>query len=325
MEAGARIHFIPESCSTLIKRIIYLFDLLFQLKPDIIHSWSIHDNAYAGLLGRLLNIKTIIGSVRGSLSGTGFKYLSFLKKTCALRLVPRLMVNSPTIKKELINYGISRNKIFFLPNCIRPPDQANIKSSFIIPSLIDGEEIICTVGNLRKNKNHSLFIKLMKQLIISKPNVNGWIIGQSVADEPQMYNELESEIKTAGLSESVYLLGFQKNVLPFINKCSVFVMTSITEGMPNVIMEAMSLSKPIVSSKVGAIPQLIINKSNGYLINDQNPKNYANAIMHILDNPNIASDMGEASKKLLIQNYSTSSMVARLSTYYLDSFNINHV
>ena len=172
---------------------IFLYRLLLKIKPQVIHSWSIHDNIYAGIIGRLLKVPSTFGSVRGSLHGSTFIQSTLLMKLVSLIWVDKIVVNALSIKKELIATGIPLKRIIFLPNCVEI-DQISFpdKKNNILEDK-DKELIVCTIGNLRKNKNHLFFVKIMDSLIKSGANVKGWIVGQPVPDEPQLENVIREK------------------------------------------------------------------------------------------------------------------------------------
>ena len=88
-----QVIFIPKKKTSIFSRLLYLFNIIKKIDPFCIHSWSVHDNAYAGILGKLMGIPVIIGSVRGSLKNTSFERLPSYFKWISLISVPKLVVN----------------------------------------------------------------------------------------------------------------------------------------------------------------------------------------------------------------------------------------
>jgi len=240
---GVKLYYIPESKNSIKKKLLFLFKLVRMVKPSIIYSWTVYDNAYAGIISKIFNIKSI-GSVRGSLINTGFSKISNLMKYACIRSVSLMVINAYEFKNELTDFGLKSDKIKYMPNFV---ELNNMKNDFKKNQKI----IISTIGNLRKNKNHSLFIEIMQGIIDSYPNANGWIIGQPVDDEPETEIDLLDQIKLMGLNNNVSLLGFQDDTLKLLRKSNVFVLTSLSEGTPNAVLEAMSIGLTVVTSNVG--------------------------------------------------------------------------
>lgn len=284
ISSGVSVHTIPNSIKSIPTRMIFLYYLLIKIKPHIIHSWSIHDNIYAGIVGRLLNISTIIGSVRGSLYGTGFIQSPLIIKLISLIWVHKIVVNALSIKNELIAINIPIKKILFLPNCVEIESGNYVKKVHPLSENGNEEIIICTIGNLRKNKNHLLFIDILDNVIKSVGNVSGWIVGQPVLDEPQIKDELKSRIEFLGHENRILLLGFQNDVIQLLRKSCIFVFTSFSEGTPNAILEAMALKVPVISSNVGGISKLITHGQNGFILDTDDRVGYEKTIISLLEN-----------------------------------------
>ncbi len=309
---GVKLYFIPKNVNSIPKRFIYLFYLLKKINPILIHSWTIHDNAYAGILGSLLKIKSL-GSLRGSIFGTGFSKLSKFYKQIALRSVDNLLVNAKTLKLEAIDYGIPKSKIKYIPNSVEISTEKNIN---------ERELIVCSIGNLRKNKNHSLFIDIMSNVLESIPSARGWIIGQPVQDEPDVENELQSKIEVLELQGRVQLLGFQPDILNLLRKCSVLVLTSISEGMPNVVLEAMSIGIPVVASNVGGVTQLISHEESGLLCNIKNKNEFVDSIIKLLKQTDYNSKLGKCGMKFVVASHSPEKNVDNFNSLYFDLLGI---
>tara|TARA_Y100001980_G_C14555572_1_gene344425 strand:+ start:2670 stop:3767 length:1098 start_codon:yes stop_codon:yes gene_type:complete len=309
---GVKLYFLPKDKKTILERFIYLYKLVKKINPILIHSWTIHDNAYAGILGKILNIKSV-GSMRGSMYGTGFTNLSYVLKQTSLRIVDVLIVNAKSLKKEAIDFGLPEKKIKYISNCVEVyKDNRTISKEFIV----------CCIGNLRKNKNHSFFINIMKDVIDDIPLAKGWIIGQPVDDEPNVQNELTNEIRIHQLEEKVYLLGFQSNIIKLLKKCSILVVSSKSEGMPNVVLEAMSIGIPVISSNVGGLSELIHHGKNGLLCSIKNKTEFADAIKLLLTKTHLNRKLGANGKKFILARYLPSRTVHRFNNFYFDLLGI---
>ena len=306
---GATVYFIPKHIKSIHQRLWFLYHWIKDINPTAIHSWSIHDNAYAGLLGKILGIPKVIGSVRGSLTGTGFKSLTPVKKWASLYWTDVLIVNAKSIYQELKCKNIPIKKIMYLLNAIEIP--ANLK-----PNRNHAKPIICTIGNLRKNKNHSLFVRIMKEVITQIPNAEGWIIGQPVDDEPDHKSKLESEIDSFGLEEKVKLLGFRSDTKSLLKESSVFILPSISEGHPNTILEALSEGIPVVASDVGGIPEIIQNGENGYLLRPTDEPGFIEAIIRLLTNNDIWHRISQNGLSKIKKDYNSLKIVKQLNELY---------
>ena len=103
--AGCDVEILPESVRGRLARLRYLVGLCRSWRPDVLHSWTPHDNVYAGVAGRLLRIESL-GSVRGSLKREDVSLTAF-ERAAALRLPRRLLVNSPYLADEVASMGVA--------------------------------------------------------------------------------------------------------------------------------------------------------------------------------------------------------------------------
>lgn len=278
IKLNVELYNIPQDIDTIYKRIIFLYKILKKISPEIIHSWTIHDNIYAALIGRILNVKLTMGSIRGSLEGTGFSKLPKIFKWSSLHLVDIITTNTKSLRHEIINNSVPRKRIRLIRNGI---ETKKINQHKILST---SEPIICTIGNLRMNKNHECFIHIIHKIRAEIPNVRGWIIGQPVNDEPFHEHHLKKVIKKLKIEDSIELLGYHPQPQEMLEKASVFILPSMSEGSPNVILEAMSVGVPVVASNVGGIPEIINNGKNGYLFNFDDFNGFSDAAIELIRN-----------------------------------------
>ncbi|NQU83485.1 MAG: glycosyltransferase family 4 protein, partial [Parcubacteria group bacterium] len=96
----------------------------------------------------------------------------------------------------------------------------------------------------------------------------------------------------------------------------IFALTSVKEGMPYVILEAMAAGLPIIATRVGGIPEIIDNDVSGILIQPQSPEAIKNSIINLLNSPSKRNALGEQARKKLIENYNINKMVEKTQHLY---------
>ena len=311
MSLGVEIYFIPTSVNSIYKRLKYLINLIKRIKPILIHSWTIHDSSYAYLVGAYLGISKTFGSVRGSIYGTSFAKLPEFYKISSIRLIPRIFVNTLSIKNELIDYGVNRSKISVIANAVEPRHLTD----YVIDK---NTPVICTIGNLRDNKNHETFVKIMKNVVEIFPKAEGWIIGQPVPDEPNQEKKIKKLIGELNLSNSVKLMGFKSNSMSYLEKASVFILLSKNEGQPNVILEAMSLGVPVVASNAGGIPEIINHGENGFIYHNQKKHRFVNKIVELIKNPSKRKKIINKAHSDTILKHNPKKIVSLFRKFYDD-------
>ncbi len=156
------------------------------------------------------------------------------------------------------------------------------------------EKIICAVGRLNKQKRFDLLIDAFSAVNKQIPDYKLIIFG-----EGELRSELEERINSLNLSDKIFLPGTNPDVLKFLNKVSIFVLSSDYEGMPNVLMEAMALGLPCISTRCDMGPdELITDGENGILTDVGSSEQIAEAIVKIAENPELAAKLSKNAIKL---------------------------
>ena len=129
-------------------------------------------------------------------------------------------------------------------------------------------------------------------------------------------DSLKNQVRQMGLSDGVIFTGFLEDVPRIIATFDVAVLPSYFEGMGRVLLEAMAMEKPVVGTSVGGIPDLIEEGVNGYLVSPGNEKELASALLKILDDKNLAMEMGCAGRNKMTERFSAESMVRSIEQVY---------
>ncbi len=228
-----------------------LFKLRMVIKknsPDIIHSFLDVDNILAKIFGKIYG-KIIINSQRNCNPFRSKKRDFFERIT--RELADYQISNSYAAKKLVLAKGLFDypKKIYILPNCI--------EKKVIKNSVRENTELrIIAVGELSKQKNFSALMEALNGV----ENISLTIIGTG-----PLKNQLLNESKRYRVK--LNLLGFVDNVDEYIIQSDILFHTSLWDGMPNVVMEAMALKIPIIASDVGDVKRLIIDGKSGFLLN----------------------------------------------------------
>jgi glycosyltransferase involved in cell wall biosynthesis len=118
--------------------------------------------------------------------------------------------------------------------------------------------------------------------------------------EGELRKELEEQISSLGLEERIFLPGTDPQSVKVVNKAAVFVLSSDLEGMPNVLMEAMAMGVPCVSTRCDMGPEeLIENGKNGILVDVGSTQQIADSILEIINNPELSDELSTNARELL--------------------------
>jgi glycosyltransferase involved in cell wall biosynthesis len=148
------------------------------------------------------------------------------------------------------------------------------------------------VGTLNKNKNQPMAFKGLAKYIEQGGDATLWLCGDympGVCD--QYFDNLKGLAKELGISDRIYFLGWRKDVLTLIRQCDVAILTSISEGLPMCLLEAMCLKKPVIATRVGGVPELVRDGIDGFLVELGDIDAFVKAIT-ILDSAELRKRMG---------------------------------
>lgn len=191
----------------------------------------------------------------------------------------------PSEKIVKIYNGIDAEKLEFLP-------KEEARRLLLKQQPVNNEQqiIIGTVANFYKTKGLEYLIKAAHILNTSfKSQVPSFKI--LMIGEGKQRRKLESMIKEYSLEGTVILVGRISGAFKYLKAFDIFVLTSLKEGFPWIILEAMVSDVPIIATNVGALPEIIENGKEGILIQPKNPKILAEKIKILLTNPEIAQQL----------------------------------
>ena len=304
-------------------RIKYLFKAVRFMKEnqfDIVHAWTGTANVYGRLPAIIAGVPCILGGLAGRRTANDYRGLAYSLTNWRCS---GWVVNSQDIKKIAGKkiFFIEKTSIYVVPNGIGAAQTIFPQESYAFyKNLKSDRPVVGTVGRLTAVKNHMFFLKIAKALLLKGIKVDFWIIG----DGPLKKN-LYAFIKKYSLSDHVKLLGFRTDIDLALSNMNVFMLTSDSEGCPNVLLEAMRASVPIVSTNCGSLQNIVEEGKNGFLIPPGDSGAMAEKIEWLLKHPNQASEMGKNGKKIVEERFSMKTAVEQLTKVYIECLKKNMV
>ena len=128
--------------------------------------------------------------------------------------------------------------------------------------------------------------------------------------------KLEELIKKHNLENNFFLVGAIADACKYLKAFNVFVLPSVKEGFPWVILEAMAAEVPIVATKVGAIPEVIENNKNGILVEPRDSKAIAESIERLLKNRSLGDELAKAGRKTVMEKFSLEKMINEIEKLF---------
>ena len=247
---------------SILSVIFKLNKIIQKEKPKIIHTWMYHANLLGGIAALMANNKNIIWSIRRS----NLKYSEsistfFVMKIGALlsNIIPRKIVSvAESGVKNHEKYGYKKNKMIVIPNGF---DLIKLKRDLLQRKIIrrkldifDDQLIIGSVGRFHDSKDYESLVASAPAVIRKFKNIKYMLIGRDIDSKNFT---LMNWIAKTGYSSHFLLLGEINDVAKYMSAMDIFCLSSITEGFPNVVGEAMSMALPCVVTDVGDIKKLV--------------------------------------------------------------------
>jgi glycosyltransferase involved in cell wall biosynthesis len=278
---------------------------------DILHAHKFGSNVWATVLGTLARTPVVIAHEH-TWSYQGQPVRRFLDRELIARRSDAFIAVSREDRRRMIE--IERVKpadIVHLPNGIDgfpPPSGRDARAEL---GIAPDAPVVGTVSSLRPQKALDVLVRAVPLLLGEFPALRLLIVGHGTERRP-----LEALVEQLGLNEKVMLLGRRKDVPDLIEAFDVAASSSDFEGSPLAVMEYMEAGKPVVATRVGGVPDLVVDGLNGLLVEPQNPDALAAAIGDLLRDPGRAERMGEAGRERRRREFSLDVMVQRIERLY---------
>ncbi|MCO6451801.1 MAG: glycosyltransferase family 4 protein [Caldilineales bacterium] len=175
----------------------------------------------------------------------------------------------------------------------------------------DSQPVVSIIGRLDPIKGHSVFLETARLLLDQRPEIQFWVIGDG-----KLRKRLDAHSAGLGLTDAVKFWGYQNDIAPWIAASDVIVMPSFHESFGIVLIEAMSLAKPIVASAAGGIPEVVLDGHNGYLATPGDPRQLSERVLQMLSNPAAAVQLGLAGKDRVSKYFTTEQMALCMADLY---------
>jgi glycosyltransferase involved in cell wall biosynthesis len=261
------------------------------------------DVRVAGLAAQIVQTPVVLARHGMLLCGNKWKH-----KVTLTKLVDGIITNSNTIKESYRNYG------WFDDDFVKV-----IYNGIIIPETIvaynfsvrfPGKKIIYSAGRLSEQKG---FTWLIEAAAILKKTRNDLIF--AISGEGKLEADLKKQVANASLEDSFIFMGFTDNIYPYLKGCDLFVLASLFEGMPNVVMEAMAMQKAVIATDVNGARELMVDGKTGIIVPPKQPEALADAITKIIDKPEILAEFGKSGYERVTHEFTMNAMGNKLEEY----------
>lgn len=300
----------------------FLIKLFKKEKPDVVHVNSAKAGGIGSLAARLTGVPKIIftahgwefNSDRSAIEKIFFKFLSWI----TVLITHKTIAVSESIKKPLIGLPFIYNKFKVIWNGVKPIEflEKEEAKNFLASKnnkLDTTKKWIGATSELHPVKGIDVLINSAKEVLNKEENKDVQFL---VMGDGQLKEKLQKQINESGLSDNFILMGYVDNASQYLKALNIFVLSSHSEALSLAILEAGLSSTPVVATRVGGIPEVIIDNELGRLVEPANSTDLANAINEMLSNEDKAKNMAIALNKRVSTDFSYDNMLDKTVGLY---------
>ena len=316
--AGIPVH--PYRLTSLyaadsVRQGMRLMRWLRRERIEILHCHDLYANLFAAPCGRVARVRTVITSRRW------LHALPSRQLEIANRLVFRVghwvLVNSPAVARSVVTRdGVRPDKVITLSNFVGegafapplPSMKHAIRAELGIPA--DAFVVGC-IARLAPVKDHATLLVAISALCRRWPQLHLMLVGDG-----ESRAALEAQATQLGIGERVHFAGFRPNEPNLHHVFDISVLTSLSEGFPNSLVEAMAAGRPVVATAVGGNADAV-RPETGFLVSVGASAQLASAIERLISDDTLRERMGAAARDVAQEEYHAGSVIPRLEQLYL--------
>ncbi len=285
-------------------------------RSERVRIWHGHDyksNAL-GLLLRHFWPMRLVTTVHGWVKHTRRTPLYYRIDRLCLPRYERVVCVSPDLFAASRRAGVSRRRCVLIENGIDtdeyrrrcPPAAAPARAG--VPA---GRLVVGAVGRLSKEKGFDALIRAAGRLLREGLDFEVWIAGTG-----DRRAALEKLVGESGLGERVRLLGYRSDTIDLYHAMDVFALSSLREGLPNVVLEAMALGVPVVATRVAGVPRLVRDGVEGLVVAPGNEPELAAGLRRLLTDAPLRSRLAAQGRRTIEERYSFRARMEKVRALY---------
>ncbi len=318
-DAGVRTHVILEAERNPLSILRELSNYFRRTQVDVVHTHKYKDNILAALASIRHRVPYRVRTVHGAPEPfTGFQAFKMnayglLDGVANRWAVDRLLAVSFALREPLVErFGI--DKVTCIHNAVDvdrirvTTDLANLRKEL---GLDQHDFVIGTMGRLHPVKGLDVFLRAAR--IIKDHGKRAKFI---IAGDGPLRDQLQALAQQCGLAHEVMFLGHRSDGNNILGLMDLFVLPSLSEGIPLVLLEAMALARPVVATAVGGIPEVVEHEISGLLVAAGNHEDLAKGCLAVMDNPTLAQELGPAGRRRVEEAFSADVMAENVANVY---------
>jgi glycosyltransferase involved in cell wall biosynthesis len=287
----------------------------------VLHGWLHYSAALGAIAGSFAGVPTIVGSLRSERPGRFPWFYPRWRRALDVLTAPLLtyfIANSEAVREENRRWAfIPRSKLITIYNGLDAsrldcPDRDRLQVLKRELGLPPRAAVVGIVGRLFPEKDHHTFLQAARLVADVRADVHFLIVGDGA-----LQDAIQREIKELRLDGHVHLLGNRKDVLAVIRLMDVHVLTSVSEGFPNVLLEAAAVGTPVVTTAAGGAAEVVEEGVSGYVVPCGDSDALAKRVLALLDDPALRRRIAQAARDRVASLFAAPRIVAAIEASYL--------
>lgn len=294
------------------RAVLRLVGLLQREGFDLVHAHSLRAELAVVAAARLVRPRpAVIRSVHNT-----DDYYQRLPAAWLARLSGRLLDGaiaiSDAVAEHVVRAGLPSEKVRRIYYGLDPTPYATVGQA---TPASPAPPTIGMIARLAPQKGHRVLLESLPTIIEKLPDLRVELVGH---EHLTTIAELQAQASRLGVAERVSFSGFRDDLPALLERWDVMVLPSLWEGFGLVLLEAMAAGRPVVASRVGPIPEIVLHGETGLLVEPGQPGPLAEALLEVLENPRLAARLGAAGRQRVSQHFTLGKMVADTESLYTE-------
>jgi len=291
-----------------------LLELCRDLKIDIWHGHDYKSNLIGLLLKRFHKMK-LVTTAHGFTRETWRTRLYYHVDNLAMLGYDKVVAVSPKLVDHCARHGVNPDRLTYIPNAIDSAEYQRTRSTANAKTQLGLTQDTCAIGvmgRLSTEKGVDRAIRMMPALIAAHPHVELHLVG----DGPEREN-LERLAEKLGVADAVHFWGWQAQTKQLYEAMDLLLLPSRTEGLPNVVLEAMAMGVPVAATNVGGVSDLLDRGTCGLILPNVEAR-WADRLAPLLSQPSLLKTYASAAHERVQSAFSFHRRMSRIAGIYDD-------
>lgn len=316
-ERGLRVIALHKRPGVDVGLLWRLQKLLRAQQIDILHTHVFTANLWGRLAGILARVPVLITHEHSTFTIADQTRRGIEQQLA--RTTTQIISVSEQLRRCLIETGgLPADKVITIHNGLRLPVAVNQATQMELQRELDLERfspLIGSIGRQEVRKNYPLLLEAMPKILEHYPQAGLLLVGEG----PET-SHLKQLAQAKGLAENVIFAGHRQEIYELLSFMSVFCLPSQTEGISMAILEALAAKVPVVATRVGGNPEIILDDRYGLLVPPNDKSAFTGALLQTLQDRETAGARAQAGQKFVQENFSEQQMIQRITALYLTAY-----